>query len=192
MTTDSVGIIIPEIIKTFHLSLTAAGAFQYSTMGGIAFAGFFLGHLADRLGRKPTIVAGPALFAAASYLFIAGKSFAYFCTLLGLSGISIGVFKTGALALIGDFVKSTAEHTSIMNTVEGFFGIGSIIGPALLAILMSRGKYVRAIGRHRHPDPVSEQNCGGSRRARSKGDPRSRKESLRARVFLRSISVCSR
>ena len=139
MTTDSVGIIIPEIIKTFHLSLTAAGAFQYSTMGGIAFAGFFLGHLANGLGRKPTIVAGLALFAAASYLFIAGKSFAYFCTLLGLSGISIGVFKTGALALIGDFVKSTAEHTSIMNTVEGFFGIGSIIGPALLAILMSRG-----------------------------------------------------
>ena len=45
MTTDSVGIIIPEIIKTFHLSLTAAGTFQYASMAGIAVAGFFLGPL---------------------------------------------------------------------------------------------------------------------------------------------------
>ena len=43
MTTDSVGIIIPEIIKTFKLSLTAAGSFQYATMAGIALAGFLLG-----------------------------------------------------------------------------------------------------------------------------------------------------
>ena len=52
MTTDSVGVIIPEIIKQFGLSMTAAGAFHYATMGGIALAGFFLGYLADKLGRK--------------------------------------------------------------------------------------------------------------------------------------------
>ena len=139
MTTDSVGIIIPEIIKTFHLSLTAAGAFQYSTMGGIALAGFFLGQLADRFGRKFTIIVGLTLFAASSYLFIAGNSFGYFCVLMGLSGIAIGIFKTGALALIGDITTSASEHTSIMNTVEGFFGIGSLLGPAILAYFLSRG-----------------------------------------------------
>lgn len=139
MTTDSVGIIIPEIIKTFHLSLTAAGSFQYATMGGIALAGFLLGHLADRIGRKPTIIAGLTLFAAASYLFIAGNSFWYFCALMALSGAAIGIFKTAALALIGDIVSSTTEHTSTMNMVEGFFGVGSIIGPAILARLLIRG-----------------------------------------------------
>jgi fucose permease len=138
MTTDSVGIIIPEIVKTFRLSLTAAGTFQYATMAGIALAGFALGHMADRYGRKNTIVAGLTIFAASSYLFLAGSSFLFFCVLMALSGAAIGVFKTGALALIGDISTSTSEHTSIMNTVEGFFGIGSIIGPALLAKLMSR------------------------------------------------------
>jgi fucose permease len=139
MTTDSVGIIIPEIIKQFHLSMTAAGAFQYATMGGIALAGFFLGFLADRLGRKTTIVIGLAAFAADSYLFVVGNSFAYFVALLSISGVAIGVFKTGALALIGDIVTSTTEHTSIMNMVEGFFGIGSILGPALLTRLLAAG-----------------------------------------------------
>src|SRR6185369_2986946 len=139
MTTDSVGIIIPEIIKTFNLSLTAAGAFQYATMGGIALAGFLLGHLADRYGRKSTILAGLTLFAASSFLFIVGNAFAYFSVLMALSGIAIGIFKTGALALIGDISRSTAEHTSIMNTVEGFFGVGSIVGPAVLSQLLNRG-----------------------------------------------------
>jgi fucose permease len=139
MTTDSVGIIIPEIIKQFHLSMTAAGAFQYATMGGIAMAGFFLGFLADRLGRKATIVIGLAAFAADAYLFAVGNSFAFFVALLTISGVSIGVFKTGALALIGDIARSTTEHTSIMNTVEGFFGIGSIVGPAVLSRLLAAG-----------------------------------------------------
>ena len=139
MTTDSVGLIIPEIIKTFRLSLTAAGTFQYATMAGIALAGFFLGHLADTLGRKSTIVAGLTLFALSSYLFAAGNSFLYFSALLAVSGIGIGIFKTGALALIGDLSKSTKEHTSLMNTVEGFFGVGSIIGPAILARLLATG-----------------------------------------------------
>jgi fucose permease len=58
--------------------------------------------------------------------------------LMALSGVAIGVFKTGALALIGDISQSTAEHTSIMNTVEGFFGVGSILGPALLSQLLKR------------------------------------------------------
>lgn len=138
MTTDSVGIIIPEIVKTFGLSLTAAGSFQYATMAGIALAGFFLGHLADRYGRKTTIIIGLTLFAASSYLFLAGSSFEFFSVLMAVSGTAIGIFKTGALALIGDISTSTAEHTSIMNTVEGFFGIGSIIGPALLAALLNR------------------------------------------------------
>src|SRR4029079_1548716 len=129
MTTDSVGLIIPEIIRTFHLTLTAADTFQYATMAGIALAGLVLGTLADRLGHRRTIVVGLTVFAAASFLFAAGDTFMFFVVLMGLSGIAIGVFKTGALALIGDISTSTAEHTAIMNTVEGFFGIGSIVWP---------------------------------------------------------------
>ena len=139
MTTDSVGIIIPEVIRTFRLSLTAAGSFQYATMGGIAVAALLLGQLADRIGRRRTIIAGLTLFAAACFFITTVDSFWFFAALLGLSGIAIGVFKTGALALIGDLSSSTTEHTSIMNMLEGFFGIGAIVGPAVLARLLGAG-----------------------------------------------------
>jgi fucose permease len=138
MTTDSVGVIIPQIVAEFRLSLTAAGAFHYATMAAIAVAAIMLGFLADRLGRKQTIVLGLTLFAVNSYLFVLGNSFAYFLILLTISGTSIGIFKTGALALIGDISASTSEHTSTMNLVEGFFGVGAIIGPALVTVLIDQ------------------------------------------------------
>ncbi|HEX7892870.1 MAG TPA: MFS transporter [Terriglobales bacterium] len=139
MTTDSVGVIIPEIIKEFHLSMTVAGAFHYADMAGIAFAGFFLGYLADKLGRKKTIILGLVLFALNSYLFAVGRAFTFFVLLLLISGVAIGIFKTGALALIGDITRSTTEHTATMNTVEGFFAVGAIIGPAIVARLLAVG-----------------------------------------------------
>ena len=139
MTTDSVGVIIPEIIKEFHLNMTVAGAFHYASMSGIAFAGFALGYLADKLGRKRTIILGLVLFALNSYLFAVGRSFDFFLALLLISGAAIGIFKTGALALIGDISKSTIEHTAAMNTVEGFFAVGAIIGPAIVARLLAVG-----------------------------------------------------
>lgn len=139
MTTDSVGVIIPEVIKEFRLSMTAASAFHYATMAAIALAGVLLGHLADRLGRKNTILLGLAIFAVNSYLFVVGHSFAFFLALLTISGAAIGIFKTGALALIGDISTSSREHTSTMNAVEGFFGVGAILGPAVVAALLARG-----------------------------------------------------
>ena len=136
MTTDSVGVIIPEVIKEFKLSMTAAGAFHYAPMSAIAIAGIMFGYFADKLGRKRTIILGLVLFALNSYLFAVGTTFAVFLMLLVVSGAAIGIFKTGALALIGDISKSTTEHTSLMNAVEGFFGVGAIIGPLIVARLL--------------------------------------------------------
>ena len=138
MTTDAVGVIIPEVMKQFNLSMTAAGLMHYAPMIAIALAGVFLGFLADKLGRKPTIVIGLAIFAVNSYLYIIGNSFAFIIMLMAVGGLSIGVFKTGALALIGDISKSTKEHTSTMNTVEGFFAVGAIIGPFIVTYFLSQ------------------------------------------------------
>ena len=139
LTTESVGVIIPEVIKEYHLTLTAAGAFHYAPMIAIALAAISLGYLADKLGRKKTIIVGLVLFALNSYLFAFGNDFLFFLALLVVSGAAIGIFKTGVLALVGDISISTSEHTTTMNTAEGFFGVGAIIGPAIVTKLLSSG-----------------------------------------------------
>lgn len=78
MTTDAVGVIIPEIIKDFNLSLTQASAFHYAPMIAIALSGVLFGFLADRLGRKRTIIIGLGLFACACWLFAVGNQFEVF------------------------------------------------------------------------------------------------------------------
>jgi fucose permease len=136
MTTDAVGSIIPQVIEEFHLTMTAAGTFHYVPMAAIALGALLLGYLADKWGRRTTIIVGLILYAIGSGLFALSRSFGIFVLLLGISGLGISVFKIGALALVGDITKSSTEHTSLMNSLEGFFGIGSIVGPALVAVLI--------------------------------------------------------
>lgn len=139
MTTDAVGEIIKEVMKQFNLSMTAAGLLHYGPMTAIAIGGIALGFLSDKMGRKKTIILGLALFAINSFLFVLGNDFYFFLSLLIVSGMAIGIFKTGALALIGDITRSTREHTSTMNMVEGFFGVGAIIGTFLISFLLNQG-----------------------------------------------------
>jgi fucose permease len=151
MTTDAVGSIIPSLIDEFGLSLSAASAFHYVPMIAIALGGLCFGFLADRLGRKYSIVLGLLLYGTGSLLFIFGSSFGFFVLLLALSGVGVSVFKVGALALVGDITRSPREHTSLMNTVEGWFAVGAIVGPALVATLLEAGLswtwlYVAAAG----------------------------------------------
>jgi len=139
MTTDAVGSIIPSLIDEFDLSLSAASAFHYVPMIAIALGGLVLGFLADRYGRKFTIILGLVFYGIGSLLFVVGNTFGFFIILLGVSGVGVSVFKVGALGLIGDITRSPRQHTSLMNTVEGFFAVGAIVGPALVATLIAAG-----------------------------------------------------
>lgn len=139
MTTDAVGEIIRLARGELGLTNTQASAFHWATMSAIALSGVFLGFLADRLGRKSAIILGLAIYGVASALFFAGNSFFVYVSLLFVSGLAIGIFKTAALALIGDISQSTDDHTKKMNAVEGFFGVGAIVGPALVVYLEQNG-----------------------------------------------------
>ncbi len=139
MTSDAVGVIIPHLVEHYQLSHTQVSAFHYAPMVFIAVSALLFGFLADKSGRKPVIGAGLALFALACFFFSVSETFLMFVALLSLIGIAIGLFKTGAVGLIGDISSDSARHTETMNRVEGFFGIGAIAGPALVSYLLAEG-----------------------------------------------------
>lgn len=139
MTSDSVGEIIKEVKVAFSVTNAQASLMHSLPMLGIALSGLLLGFLADKLGRKPTIIIGLALFGAACYSFLIANDFLLIVSLMSLSGVAVGIFKTGALALIGDISTSTKQHTATMNGAEAFFGVGAIIGPLIVAYLIHQG-----------------------------------------------------
>jgi len=139
MTSDAVGAVIPKLIDEFHISLTDASQFQSVFMLALGGAALLFGFLADSLGRRGSITIGLLLYGVASLLFAFGHDFAFFVGLMALSGIGVAVFKIGALALVGDISHSSEQHTTTMNLIEGFFGVGSIVGPALVVVLLGHG-----------------------------------------------------
>tara|TARA_A200000113_G_scaffold215571_1_gene220012 strand:- start:832 stop:2100 length:1269 start_codon:yes stop_codon:yes gene_type:complete len=139
MTSDSVGEIIKEVKVAFSVTNAQASLMHSLPMLGIALSGLLLGFLADKLGRKPTIIIGLALFGSACYSFLIANDFLLIVSLMSLSGVAVGIFKTGALALIGDISTSTKQHTATMNGAEAFFGVGAIIGPLIVAYLIHQG-----------------------------------------------------
>ena len=110
MTTDAVGSVIPQIIDEFAPQHDGGGRIPVRDHGAASPRGaLLLGFLADRLGRKRTIILGLALYGASSLLFALSHAFGAFVALLAAAGLGISIFKTGALALIGDISASTAS-----------------------------------------------------------------------------------
>ena len=138
MTSDAVGMIIPELIEEFNLSMTQASAFHYAPMALIAFSGLFLGFFGRQFWPQTNHYAGTRHIHHLLFLFAVSSSFSIFVVLLSCIGLAIGLFKTGALALLGDISKNNLEHTKTMNLVEGFFGVGAIVGPALVSFLITQ------------------------------------------------------
>ena len=139
MTTDAVGEIIRISKGVMGLSNVQASAFHWATMVAIAASGVGLGFLADKFGRKRTIIMGLTAYGVSSALFIIGQSFNLYLALLFISGLAIGVFLSAALAVLGAIAKSSVDHTAKLYEVVGFFGLGAIVGPMLVVWLTSRG-----------------------------------------------------
>ena len=128
-----------------------AGTFHYATMSGIAFAGIFLGYLADRLGRKKTIILGLVLFALNSYLFAVGKSFLFFVALLDDFRNRNRNFQDRGSRPDRRYFEIDDRTHSTMNTVEGFFAVGAFVGPAIVACSCFAADFVEvALSDRRH------------------------------------------
>ena len=113
MTTDSVGIIIPEIVRTFRLSLTAAGTFPVRDDGAaLRWPRLLSGHARRSPGTAPDDYHRPhALRGRVCFFLPPARASCSSSSCMGLSGLAIGVFKTGALALIGDHLQRRRPNT---------------------------------------------------------------------------------
>ena len=124
MTTDAVGSVIPRIIAEYSLSMTAAGSSSTRPCWESPPVRCCWAFLQTGIGRQLTIILGLALYGASSLLMAVFGQFPMLVALLAAAGLGISVFKTAALALIGDVTTSSQAHTRFMNTVEGFFARG--------------------------------------------------------------------
>jgi multidrug resistance protein len=92
-----------------------------------------LGHLSDRIGRKPVLTV--SILGTAIGFFVTGSANAYWILLLGriIDGVSGGNIAT-AMACIAD-VTTKENRSKSMGLIGAAFGVGFMIGPALGGVL---------------------------------------------------------
>ena len=102
---------------------------------GVAFmlGEFALGQLSDRLGRKPVVVLGLALFSAQFVGLVIFRDVTWIVMSFILAGLGNALYDPALSALILDIIPP--EHTAGMIGLKGTAGsLGNLLGPALVVL----------------------------------------------------------
>ena len=133
----AMGAVLPQMIRSFDWSYTAAATVLAAGSFGYFGATFVSGFVVRRIGLRVTAVVGLVLIAGALALF--GATPALFANVLlhGLVGVGSGcvevVINYGAVRMERD------GRSQLMNLLHAAFSVGGMLGPLAAARLLDAG-----------------------------------------------------
>jgi MFS transporter, DHA1 family, multidrug resistance protein len=122
--------IIPLYGRTFEVSTAMIGLLV--TSFGVARLIFNLpaGRLADRIGRRKLLIAGPLISACGAALAFLAPSFWLLVGALSIQGIGSAIYATAAMTTLADI--STEENRGrMMSLHQGSLLLGTSFGPSI-------------------------------------------------------------
>lgn len=115
--------VMPFIKNSLHLSATDIGVMSSLYALTQFVASPFIGRWSDRIGRKPILVAGLALFAASDVLFALTNHLYMFDLSRIIGGLSAGMFVPTAQALAAD-VTDVRQRAKVIGWLSASFSGG--------------------------------------------------------------------
>jgi FHS family L-fucose permease-like MFS transporter len=133
--TNVLGPIIPDIIRTFRLSLTAAGFLSFAFFIAYGVASIPAGILVEWLGEKAVILAGFGLAFAGALYFAIVPAYMVAIASLFLIGVGMALLQVAINPLLR--VAGGSEHFAFTAMLSQLvFGIGSFISPLIYSYLV--------------------------------------------------------
>ncbi len=131
----SVGYVAPLLKRAWSLGPRQLGAMFGAGLVGLTVGSFVFGPLADRIGRKRTIVISVVLFGIGSLLTSAAPTPGWFIALRFLTGVGLGGGMPTAITLSSEY--SPERHRPMLVTLMFCgFTIGLACGGQLAALIM--------------------------------------------------------
>jgi MFS transporter, FHS family, L-fucose permease len=139
MITNVLGVVIPEVIKQYDLSLFAAGLLAFSFFLAYGLCSIPTGLLMDRFGAKPLLLVGVALMAFGCLAIVWAQSYAGMLAMIFAVGVGVTMVQTAGNPLIQNLDRLENYHRNLTLTI-GFCGIGAFLGPFILAFIRGTGR----------------------------------------------------
>ncbi len=138
---NTVGIVIAEVIEQYQISRITAGSLEAYKDLSIMIASFIVASYIPKIGYKRTMMLG-LFIVTVGCILIASITQYWVTPLLYVSvGASFALIKVSVYSTLGIITKNQKEHTSLMNTLEGIFMVGSLSGPIFFSLMISTSKW---------------------------------------------------
>src|SRR5947209_4408119 len=126
---------LPTIGRELHFSQTSL--LWVVTAYGLAYGGFLLlgGRAADLLGRRRMIIAGLAVFTAASLGASLARSEAVLIAMRAVQGLGAAAFLPGALSTVRNMFTEGAERNKALGIWGGLAALGATFGVVFGGVL---------------------------------------------------------
>jgi len=130
---------MPTIVSDlggFHLFSWVFTAYLLATAVTIPI----YGRLADLHGRRRVFFVGTTIFLVGSILCGFARSMPALIVLRALQGLGAGAVQPIASTIVGD-IYAPAERARAQAWISGMFGVASVLGPGIGALLVERGRW---------------------------------------------------
>ena len=124
---QAIGYVAPALSQEWKIAPAVLGSVLSAALYGILFGSLFLSMLADRIGRRPVLVAACLFFSLASILTGRAQNITELFLLRFIGGLAMGSVMPNAMALVGEYASRKAR-VPLMIVVGNGFTLGAAIG----------------------------------------------------------------
>jgi MFS transporter, FHS family, glucose/mannose:H+ symporter len=139
---------LPSVIRSvehaFHQGDAAFGFLYFVSAIAYAAATFGGGVITERIGRRTVLLASVILSILGTLAQAASPGWLWFLVATVPAGCGMGLIDGGINALFLDLYRDA--RGGALNTVHFFFGLGALLGPACIGLLLTAGMDWRLIG----------------------------------------------
>jgi MFS transporter, FHS family, L-fucose permease len=132
----AIGPVLPALSARTGASLSVMGRLMSAIFLGSLAAQFVSGWASDRFGRRLVLAAGLSLLAVTGMVIAIATTLPLTLAAGIVYGIGYGAFSLSGNVMTSELVP--ARRASAVNLVNMFFGVGAVVGPLVVSVLLQR------------------------------------------------------